>query len=78
MAEYVASHAACGAADPQQLPTRILKIEQGGRKVRLHASEGESAQYVTLSYCWGNSPLLPSTGANLTDYLRDILLAVVS
>jgi hypothetical protein len=48
------THSCCGESRIEPaLPTRILEIQ--GQKVIVLLTNGRSARYVALSYCWGNA-----------------------
>ncbi|KAK5657170.1 hypothetical protein OQA88_3227 [Cercophora sp. LCS_1] len=56
------------------MPRRVLKISQGGQKVNLHLTKGEKSPYLALSHCWGSTPPLQTTKANIGAHLHNIPL----
>ncbi len=50
--ECVSSHPKC-AYKPGPLPKRVLHVGTATSHSRLYVSQGEKAEYVTLSHCWG-------------------------
>lgn len=68
-------HKACSTTDnPPVLPTRVLSVGHYGqtKQPRVILSAGMKCDYVALSHCWGHSPVLKSTKANLGGHLRGI------
>ena len=54
------------------LPTWVIDVGTAETKLSLHASSGESARYVALSYCWGKDTPLSTTNSTLEDRKRSI------
>ncbi|KAJ4993159.1 hypothetical protein SVAN01_01511 [Stagonosporopsis vannaccii] len=59
-----ATHANCGSVDLDvPLPTRLIHVEFGLRRLRLVETKGMRGRYACLSHCWGDQG---STMANQT------------
>ena len=63
-------HASCRPAPTYQNPRRVLDLD--GPNVVLCDLPGENAQYVCLSHCWGDSRIITTTGATLTERMNGI------
>lgn len=52
------------------MPTRVIDVGpcDGSREPFLHESNGESGEYMTLSYCWGSSQPTITTRENLKSH----------
>ena len=52
------NHAECrgDTAEPPELPKRIIDVGNDQQSPRLIIGAGKTAQYATLSHCWGRSP----------------------
>lgn len=61
--ECANNHPEC-SQEQQSLPTRVLDLHDV--KVRLVDGEGQKAQYVALSHCWGRSPVFTTTKSTLS------------
>jgi hypothetical protein len=45
-----------------RLPTRVIDVGDTTQEPRLHISkENEIGEYITLSYCWGESSTITTT-----------------
>lgn len=49
------NHKRCGRSTGSQLPNRVLDIGDSNTEIKLYETQNQSASYVTLSHCWGNS-----------------------
>jgi hypothetical protein len=49
------------------LPNRVVKVGSSENEVHLYISNGEAAEYATLSHCWGGSHPLITETATLED-----------
>lgn len=59
-----------------QRPTRLLDLGAGGRiEPRLIAADGGTAEYATLSHCWGKTRPLTTKSSNLQQHLELIPLS---
>jgi len=61
------------------LPTRILDVgmPNGTTEPRLVLSQGQAAQYATLSYCWGGQVPLVTTSETLNQHLSGLPFATL-
>ncbi|KAF2726874.1 hypothetical protein EJ04DRAFT_391062, partial [Polyplosphaeria fusca] len=60
----------------EPLPKRVLYISNTSQNsVLLHESSGETAPYVTASYCWGVGATLQTTQKSLKQHAKEISLA---
>jgi heterokaryon incompatibility protein (HET) len=57
------------------LPKRVLEIGIDGDEIRLHQTTGERAQYIALSYCWGEGSSVLTTLQSLKEMERGILVS---
>jgi len=61
------------AARRSVLPTRVVQVAPENGMPRLHIpGRGDTADYVTLSYCWGNALTTTTTTANLHERTQGI------
>jgi hypothetical protein len=58
LANCKATHPHCLATIIPELPTRVIDVGLAGTHLKIHHSEGERAEYVALSHCWGG-PITP-------------------
>ena len=74
MVECVTHHSQCAKPGHTPLPSRVIdvSIRDDGRDPAVYLSRGESARYVTLSYCWGGDQELVSTMSNIDELVRGI------
>jgi hypothetical protein len=58
LGKCVENHTECQQTGVPILPTRVIDIgtSKGSESVRLLVTNGERADYVCLSYCWGSEP----------------------
>jgi hypothetical protein len=63
-------HPLCSTSRPvSTLPKRVLNISpRTGSIILLHESNGETAPYATLTYCWGHDVPLRTLTTNLTQH----------
>ena len=64
-------HECCNRKCPARLPTRLIDVESSlsHEKLRLHhTTQGQTAQYVALSYCWGKNQSVLTTSHNVKEY----------
>ncbi|KAK4444165.1 heterokaryon incompatibility protein-domain-containing protein [Podospora aff. communis PSN243] len=70
------THCECGEARNKirNLPKRVLDLSGDGKRISLHVPrEDETAEYATLSYCWGISGVpLKTTTSNLEHHRNGI------
>jgi hypothetical protein len=74
ISECFVSHDGCpgGLSAGSYLPTRVLDLSDfDAGRVKLHVSQGEKAQYAALSYCWGQTPQLTTTGETLKHSVQE-------
>ncbi|KAH8779938.1 heterokaryon incompatibility protein-domain-containing protein [Diaporthe sp. PMI_573] len=68
------THPHCSSEHDSVLPTRVLDI--GDRSVKAIPQSSETyakvEQYIALSHCWGNSPMIQTTSANIAERKRGI------
>lgn len=67
-------HKACRQNHSTKLPTRVIDVGSlgGTQPPHLHFSDGEKAEYLTLSYCWGKLRSICLTRENLGDYSTEL------
>ncbi|KAI6089515.1 heterokaryon incompatibility protein-domain-containing protein [Hypoxylon rubiginosum] len=72
--DCVNEHPACPRHTATELPRRVLDVGGCNGTIRLYESHrGETAQYATLSYCWGKGgQQLTTTTGNLQDHMVSI------
>lgn len=73
-----ARHIDCGAFQLPRLPNRTIDVrEPGSPTVHLHISnpDGEFADYLTLSYCWGGEQPVQTLRQNIGDMRNGISVA---
>src|SRR5436190_9880944 len=63
------NHPKCSKGALQPLPTRVMDVKDDGSEPSLLLTNGQLGQYIALSHCWGSSPLLSTTTANLMKHL---------
>ncbi|KAF1975236.1 HET-domain-containing protein, partial [Bimuria novae-zelandiae CBS 107.79] len=70
-----AEHPECPKYEPNWMPTRLIEILDKNN-IRLVDTESLAAPvpYYALSYCWGEEPVLTTTGAVIQDFKSQILL----
>ncbi|KAK6063152.1 heterokaryon incompatibility protein [Seiridium cupressi] len=68
------SHLKCRCMKQHELPTRLLEISGNTIKLVSTATLQDSAQYATLSYCWGGKKFSTLTSDNVDSFQRGILL----
>ena len=66
------NHPKCSKDASQPLPTRVIDVKDDGSVLSLLLTNGQRGQYITLSHCWGSSPLLSTTTANIRKHLAEI------
>ncbi|KAE8446219.1 hypothetical protein EG329_012444 [Mollisiaceae sp. DMI_Dod_QoI] len=68
----------CIKFNGSRLPRRVLDVglkvteSKKSRPLRVYESEGQSDPYIALSHCWGSSPVIKSTKANI-HHRRDFI-----
>ena len=72
MKECTTQHSACGSGDAFPLPRRVLDVMAQDQDVLLYESEGQEAQYMCLSHCWGNSRAITTTIENIENHKKGI------
>lgn len=70
--ECTEQHQACGPGQAFPLPKRVLDLMVREEDVVLYESNGQEAQYMCLSHCWGNSRALKTTNANIEEHKQGI------
>ncbi|KAH7248232.1 heterokaryon incompatibility protein-domain-containing protein, partial [Fusarium solani] len=58
LSQCLTSHAGCESATSSWFPSRLIHVgdEKTSPSIRLRANVPTSAQYATLSHCWGQTP----------------------
>jgi Heterokaryon incompatibility protein (HET) len=66
-------HGECRSKLPT-LPTRVLDVGilDGSQEPYLLITNGMQGEYITLSYCWGNSPAVKTKVADFQDHCKEI------
>ncbi|KAF7948818.1 hypothetical protein EAE96_008005 [Botrytis aclada] len=77
--ECLLKHTTCtnSLASKYHMPTRLLRIDEDEKNVRLVVTKEEVVQdsrYSTLSHCWGNDDILKLTMSNLESFKAAISL----
>ncbi|TGO60470.1 hypothetical protein BCON_0035g00460 [Botryotinia convoluta] len=77
--ECLLKHTTCATSLTSKclMPTRLLRIDEDEKYVRLVVTKEEVVQdshYSTLSHCWGNSDILKLTVSNLESFKAGISL----
>ncbi|TGO24180.1 hypothetical protein BPAE_0109g00080 [Botrytis paeoniae] len=77
--ECLLKHTTCNTSPASKclMPTRLLRIDEDEKYVRLVVTKKEVVQdshYSTLSHCWGNSDILKLTISNLESFKASISL----
>jgi hypothetical protein len=68
----------CQVADNLPLPTRVLDVGlQESNLVTLYVPNGQNGQWLTLSHCWGSSPLATTTKSNLESQCTGIMISTL-
>lgn len=72
-------HPSCkGQCDVSPLPTRVLDVGlRPSNRITLIESNGASAQYVTLSHCWGKVRPFVTDSSNIHERLRSIGVSAI-
>jgi hypothetical protein len=67
-------HPRCASHALSKLPTRVLDVGNRGNKtlVKLYETEEDSGRYITLSHCWGNTQIVTTTKATLTQLKSEV------
>ncbi|KAK9423955.1 putative Heterokaryon incompatibility protein-domain-containing protein [Seiridium unicorne] len=68
------SHLKCRSMKQHELPTRLLEISGNTIKLVSTATLQDSAQYATLSYCWGVKKFSALTSDKVDSFQRGIVL----
>ncbi|OCL06365.1 HET-domain-containing protein [Glonium stellatum] len=65
--ECTGQHPRCAMTSPARLPSRVINVgpANGSKQPFLYNSRGETRQYATLSYCWGDVQPMTTTRATL-------------
>ncbi|KAN0084701.1 Heterokaryon incompatibility protein (HET) domain containing protein [Elaphomyces granulatus] len=69
------NHPKCSKGALQPLPTRVIDVKDDGSVPSLLLTDGQRGQYLALSHCWGSSPSLLTTTANIQKHLVQISIA---
>lgn len=82
LSDCVSSHQGCSLhrrklADSAELPTRLISV---GPPIHIVETAGQSGRmiYACLSHCWGKTPTITTTRANIVAHLRNIEYAALS
>ncbi|TDZ51540.1 hypothetical protein CTRI78_v007610 [Colletotrichum trifolii] len=67
------SHTRCQREVPR-LPTRVVEVGADDETCRLYESEGECAEYMALSHCWGKITILTTLKNNIEAHTNCIKL----
>jgi Heterokaryon incompatibility protein (HET) len=64
----------CRSKAPSLLPTRVIDVGGSeGRHLKIHTPKnGERAEYLALSYCWGGTQKLTTTSSTLHANLKEL------
>jgi Heterokaryon incompatibility protein (HET) len=65
-------HPQCHPSVSTSLPLRVIDVGASCSDPRLHISQGEAADYIALSHCWGSDQNLTTERATLPERLRGI------
>jgi hypothetical protein len=73
------NHDECPRAQSHWVPTRLLKIEQSGEKVRVVHTNLESriSPYLTLSHCWGDAKFPTLTEQSIPQLVRGVATSML-
>jgi hypothetical protein len=63
-------HPDCNIPRVSQLPRRVLEVSN--RRVRLFETNEKIGEYVALSHCWGQKPVIRLLASNLEELKKDI------
>lgn len=58
--------------NPPRLPTRVINVRAHENDVSLFVSNGENANYIALSHCWGGASLIRTKKSSLQRYQQCI------
>ncbi|MCJ1386129.1 hypothetical protein MMC17_009255 [Xylographa soralifera] len=74
--ECTESHPDCKSPAVRPMPTRVIDVGScdGSREPFVYESNGESGEYITLSYCWGSSQPTTTTRENVKSHMKRIPL----
>ena len=80
--ECTENHELCNTAgafsegSPPKLPKRVLdlgtNVLDSGESIRLRSNVEERDEYVCLSYCWGDIPILKTTSENISEHENNV------
>src|SRR6187402_415321 len=60
------NHPDCSGMNGLRLPARVIDVEDSTQGPRLHISgDNETGEYITMSYCWGESGTITTTRETL-------------
>jgi hypothetical protein len=65
-------HEQCRPSVPTSLPERVIYVGTPGSDPRLYISQGETANYIALSHCWGTDQNLTTERATVPERLQGI------
>lgn len=73
------THQYCRRVQSSRLPSRVLDVGTSvdSSEPFLYESKHEAGTYVTLSHCWGHSPISKTTVANLQDRKKSISMSTL-
>ncbi|EEU39371.1 uncharacterized protein NECHADRAFT_81484 [Fusarium vanettenii 77-13-4] len=67
-------HSGCGRPGTASLPTRVIDVgpSDGSKEVRLHLSNGEIGEWVSLSHRWGSQKILTTVRSNMQAHCQQL------
>lgn len=65
-------HARCASTELPVLPTRVVQVGDAETPPKLLHTQGNRADYIALSHCWGAEQNLTTTKATLTERMEGI------
>ena len=68
-------HSRCSVTELPTLPTRVVAVGNANTSPKLLCTQGERAEYLALSHCWGTEQNFTTTTATLSERTRGIAWA---
>ncbi|KAJ4213559.1 hypothetical protein NW759_010979 [Fusarium solani] len=67
-------HSGCGRPGTVSLPTRVIDVgpSDGSEEARLHLSNGEIGEWISLSHRWGSQNILTTVQSNLQAHCQQL------
>lgn len=66
------NHSTCSVTELPTLPTRVVSVGNANTSPKLFCTQGERAEYLALSHCWGTDQNFTTTTATLIERTRGI------